>query len=177
MESGVCFCFHDLAPLNTYIKAVFKFTPFLVKFTSFVHPILCILNFKSMFLYQFNYFCGQVLELCLDWSETPHLRPSTYSKWDLYLVVLVTLKFNLHIIGRVKKGCEFNQKRCEFKIFLYKKTINWCSVLQHLQFEDRGRTLYRTFVGPCPHRDRDYCIGSNFWKFHIRWTNFFGENV
>jgi len=30
-----------------------------------------------------------------------------------------TLKFNLHIIGRAKKGCEFNQKRCEFKILLY----------------------------------------------------------
>jgi len=29
-----------------------------------------------------------------------------------------TLKFNLHIIERTKKGCEFNQKRCEFKIFL-----------------------------------------------------------
>jgi hypothetical protein len=33
-----------------------------------------------------------------------------------------TLKFNLHIIGRtqkrVKKGCEFNQKRCELKILL-----------------------------------------------------------
>jgi hypothetical protein len=26
-----------------------------------------------------------------------------------------TLKFNLHIIGCAKKGCEFNQKRCEFK--------------------------------------------------------------
>ncbi len=24
-------------------------------------------------------------------------------------------KFNLHIIGRAKRGCEFNQKRCEFK--------------------------------------------------------------
>jgi len=23
------------------------------------------------------------------------------------------------------------------------------------------------FVGPCPHRDGDYCIGSNFWKFFI----------
>jgi hypothetical protein len=28
-----------------------------------------------------------------------------------------TLKFNLHIIGRTKKGCEFNQKKCELKIF------------------------------------------------------------
>jgi hypothetical protein len=28
-----------------------------------------------------------------------------------------TLKFNLHIIGRAKKGCEFNEKRYEFKIF------------------------------------------------------------
>jgi len=110
----------------------------LVKFTPFVHPILCRLNFKSMFLYQFNYFCGQVLKLWPDWPQTPHLRPSTYSKWDLSLVVLVlflelaslprfltmtmgaganTLKFNLHIIGRAKKGCELNQKRCEFKIF------------------------------------------------------------
>jgi len=23
------------------------------------------------------------------------------------------------------------------------------------------------FVGPCPHRDRNYCIGSNFWKFYL----------
>jgi hypothetical protein len=34
-----------------------------------------------------------------------------------------TLKFNLHIIRRAKrrakKGCEFNQKRCGFKILLY----------------------------------------------------------
>ncbi len=22
------------------------------------------------------------------------------------------------------------------------------------------------FVGPCPHMDRDHCIGSNFWKFY-----------
>jgi hypothetical protein len=42
-----------------------------------------------MFLYQFNYFCRQVLELCRDWPQTPHLRPSTYSNWDLSLVVLV----------------------------------------------------------------------------------------
>jgi hypothetical protein len=45
------------------------------------------------------------------------------SLWDLYILQgggADTLKFNLHIIGRVKKhakkGCEFNQKRCEFKI-------------------------------------------------------------
>jgi hypothetical protein len=30
-----------------------------------------------------------------------------------------TLKFNLHIIGHMKKGCEFDQKRCEFKILLF----------------------------------------------------------
>ncbi len=33
-----------------------------------------------------------------------------------------TLKLNLHIIGhmkkRTKKGCEFNQLKCEFKILL-----------------------------------------------------------
>jgi hypothetical protein len=23
------------------------------------------------------------------------------------------------------------------------------------------------FLGPCPHRDRDYVIGSNFWKFYL----------
>jgi hypothetical protein len=22
-------------------------------------------------------------------------------------------------------------------------------------------------VGPCPHRDRDYCIESNFWRFYL----------
>jgi hypothetical protein len=39
-------------------------------------------------------------------------------------------------------------------------------------------TLWHPFVGPCPHRDRDYCIGSNFWKFHLIRTNFtLGELV
>jgi hypothetical protein len=33
------------------------------------------------------------------------------------------------------------------------------------------------FVGQCP-RDRDYCIGSNFWKFYIIRTSFtLGEPV
>jgi hypothetical protein len=43
-----------------------------------------------------------------------------------------TFKFNLHIIRRVKKGCEFNQKRCEFKIFL-----NLCDVWFHDYMMDR----------------------------------------
>ncbi len=34
------------------------------------------------------------------------------------------------------------------------------------------------FIGPCPHRDRDYCIGSSFWKFYLIRTNFtLGELV
>ncbi len=46
-----------------------------------------------------------------------------FSKYIIILLItfhLDTLKFNLRIIRRakkrVKKGCEFNQKRCEFKI-------------------------------------------------------------
>jgi hypothetical protein len=27
--------------------------------------------------------------------------------------------------------------------------------------------LLLCFVGPCPHRDRDYRIGSNFWKSYL----------
>ncbi len=35
-----------------------------------------------------------------------------------------------------------------------------------------------SFVGPCPHRDRDYCIQSNFWKFDLIRTGFtLGEPV
>jgi len=34
------------------------------------------------------------------------------------------------------------------------------------------------FVGPCPHRDRDYCIRSNFSKFYLIRTSFiWGEPV
>ncbi len=34
------------------------------------------------------------------------------------------------------------------------------------------------FVGPCPMRDRDCCIGSNFWKFYLTRTDFtLGELV
>jgi hypothetical protein len=33
-------------------------------------------------------------------------------------------------------------------------------------------------LGPAPHRDRDYCIGSNFWKFYLIRTDFtLGEPV
>lgn len=28
-------------------------------------------------------------------------------------------------------------------------------------------THFALFVGPCPHGDRDYCIGFNFWKFYF----------
>ncbi len=31
---------------------------------------------------------------------------------------------------------------------------------------------YGVFIGPCPHRGRDYHIGSNFWKFYLNRTNF-----
>jgi len=40
-----------------------------------------------------------------------------------------TLKFNLHIIGCAKKGCEFNQKRCEFKILHTKYLLHGASLL------------------------------------------------
>jgi len=33
------------------------------------------------------------------------------------------------------------------------------------------------FIGPCTHRDRDYRIRSNFCKFYIIRTGFFGESV
>ncbi len=34
------------------------------------------------------------------------------------------------------------------------------------------------FVGPCPHRDKDYHIQSNFWKFYLIRTSFtLGELV
>jgi hypothetical protein len=36
-----------------------------------------------------------------------------------------------------------------------------------------GSTLGITFVGPCPHRDRE----CNFWKFYLIRTGFFGESV
>jgi hypothetical protein len=30
----------------------------------------------------------------------------------------------------------------------------------------------KIFVGSCPHRDRDYGIGSKFWKFYLIRTSF-----
>jgi hypothetical protein len=34
-----------------------------------------------------------------------------------------------------------------------------------------------SFVEPYLHRDMDYSIGSNFWKFYFLKTSFFGESV
>ncbi len=37
---------------------------------------------------------------------------------------------------------------------------------------------FQFIVGPAPHRERDYCIGSNFWKFYLIKTGFtFGEPI
>jgi hypothetical protein len=39
-------------------------------------------------------------------------------------------------------------------------------------------SIHGFVIGPCPHRDRDYCIGSNFGKFYIVRTVFtLGEPV
>ncbi len=78
--------------LNSHLFLV-KFTPlanmFLYQFNYFCGQVLELCpHWLSMNLYQFNYFCGQVLELCPDWLSM--------------------------------KGCEFNQKRCEFKNVLKK---------------------------------------------------------
>jgi hypothetical protein len=41
-----------------------------------------------------------------------------------------------------------------------------------------GNCVQRPCTGPCPHRDRDYRIGSNFGKFYLIRTNFtLGETV
>ncbi len=85
---------------------------------------------------------------------TPFLRASNYMQIKFECVCTPpwcldegggadTLKFNLHIIGPTKKGCEFNQKRCEFKILheilrlrincirlkniFYRYTLKWIS--------------------------------------------------
>jgi len=69
------------------------------------------------------------------------LRILYYTIFAKYIIILLitfssrhrgvgqTLKFNLHIIGRAKKRCEFNQKRCEFKILHYLSIVIvfWCS--------------------------------------------------
>jgi hypothetical protein len=42
--------------------------------------------------------------------------------------------------------------------------------LQNISIFRHWLTLY--FVEPCPHRDRDYRIGSNFWKLYLIRTGF-----
>ncbi len=133
---------------------VFKFTPFLVKFTPFVRPILCRLNFKSMFFYQFNYLCGQVFELCPDWPQTPHL----HCAYCLQGGGVDTLQFNLHIIGCTKKGCDFNQKRCEFKFFLI--ILNEYMQNIHLGFDEVWK-----YLGKCVMENHYSC---NILK-HVMW--------
>jgi hypothetical protein len=76
--------------MRLLIKENFKFTPFLVKYNKII-----LYNFFQIYHNFINNFS----------SRHQGGGPDT-------------LKFNLHIIGRAKKGCEFNQKRCEFKILL-----------------------------------------------------------
>jgi hypothetical protein len=42
-------------------------------------------------------------------------------------------------------------------LIVSKKSNTWSTLVQ--------TSVGKFFIGPCPHRDRDYPIGSNFWKF------------
>jgi len=82
----------------------------------FVCPIICKLNLSVcptplMFIWLRNLFNNFFPKYIIILLITFHL--------DIRGGGVDTLKFDLHIIGRGKKGCEFNQKRCEFKIFLF----------------------------------------------------------
>jgi hypothetical protein len=89
----------------------------LVKFTPFL---------RASDYMQIKFECVCPTPLMFIW-----LRNLYYTFFSKYIIILLitfhldirgggadTLKFNLHIIERAKKGCEFNQKRCEFKISL-----------------------------------------------------------
>jgi hypothetical protein len=34
-------------------------------------------------------------------------------------------------------------------------------------YQTKVEKLTEVVFGPCPHRDSEYCIGSNFWKFYL----------
>jgi len=96
-------------------KENFKFTPFLVKFTPFL---------RASDYMQIKFECVWPTPLMSRWKV---INKFLNFKFTPFLVKF-TLKFNLHIIRRAKKGCEFNQKRCEFKSFQKKSGKFWWNV-------------------------------------------------
>ncbi len=89
---------------------------------SVTHPLLNMIWTINILLY-FMYLCIDIFK------ERVQCR---------YIIIIIIIRkffnshlfwltfFNLHIIRRLKKGCEFNQKRCEFKILLL---LWWCQRL------------------------------------------------
>jgi len=57
-----------------------------------------------------------------------------------------TLKFNLHIIGSAKKGYEFNQKRCEFKILLFIPYLAFATCNHNIYVQNGSWELFCTTV-------------------------------
>jgi hypothetical protein len=71
-----------------------------------------------MFLYQFNYFCRQVLELCPDWPQTPHLRPSTFRvKRKGVNLTKKGVNLNIALINHIILGDHFNTIEWTFMKF------------------------------------------------------------
>jgi len=87
----------------------FKFTAFLVKFT----PFLRVSDYMQI---KFECVCPTIYIL-YNFFQIYHNFINNFSSRHQGGGA-DTLKFNLHIIGRAKKGCEFNQKRCELKSLL-----------------------------------------------------------
>jgi hypothetical protein len=67
---------------------------------------------------------------------------------------------------------------------LYSKNWLFLALLFNLQESTSFSSPSLALLGPAPHSDRDYRIGSNFWKFYLIRTGFtldgtscFGESV
>jgi len=68
------------------------------------------------------------------------------------------------------KKCFSKQKFTTFSVskFLFSRKT-WLSIKSCYLLPFQSNNM---FIMPCPHRDMDYHIGSNFWKFYIIKTNF-----
>jgi hypothetical protein len=120
-------------------------------------------------------------------TDRPNHQPKRdLEHWGLLIYIFASMISSIVVIV-MEAWCRFDTRKPTWSMEDYIVTsgnqamcsrffLLFCKWIPTQSWKRRGQHCLS--VGPCPHRHRDYRIGSNFWKFYIIRTIFpLGEPV
>ena len=126
----------------------------------------------SAFFYQLNYLCGHNLELCLDWPQSPHLRPRAGSLIACLNQVLILLH-----TGHRKSFNKHQQYTQCMDFWIYERLFpckvgNFKEDVQNLIISTVSTEFNFPWFSPCCSRPKQTCdvhLNENGLQMHLPW--------